>query len=56
MTFVRRVDGIGINSAHYSAIVFILMVLFVKRREHVVTASNSSYGTDIAAFFGPKLI
>ena len=27
MTFVGRVDGIVINSAHYSAIVFILMVL-----------------------------
>ena len=56
MTFVRRVDGIGMKFAHDSAIVFILMVLFVKGREHVVTASNSSYGTDIAAFFGPKLI
>ena len=56
MTFVGRVDGIVINFAHYSAIVFILMVLFVKGREHVVTASNSSYCTDIAAFFGPKLI
>ena len=54
MTFVGRVDGIVINSAHYSAIMFILVVLFVKGREHVVTASNSSYCTDIAAFFGPK--
>ena len=55
MTFVGRVDGIVINSAHYSAIVFILMVLFVIGREHVVTVSNSSCCTHIAAFFGPKL-
>ena len=39
MTFVGRVDG-------NPAIVFILMVLFVKGREHVVTASNSSYCTE----------
>ena len=47
MTFVGRVDG-------NPAIVFILMVLFVKGREHVVTASNSSYCTDIAAIFWSK--
>ena len=56
MTFVGRVDGIVINFAHDSAIVFILIVLFVKGREDVVTVSKSSYCTDITAFFGPKLI